>query len=1114
VLEFLSKEKRQLLAQTLNQARPARHSFVEKRQPYAPAPLSFAQQRLWFLHQLDPTKGHCNTPVAIKLTGALNVDVFRQTLLEVVRRQESFRTTFPLQNGEPVQVVSAQPALDFLVQDLSVLPAAEREPAAKSILHEESLKPFDIATEFCVRFRLLRLSENLHWLVLIAHHMVFDTWSMGVFSREMSTIYGAFSEGQRVPLPEPEIHYADFACWEKQAEEEGRLGRQLAYWKDKLQGAPEMLLLPVDRPRRPFEGSRGKSEPFIFGEQVSNAVHALGQQERSSIFMIMLAAFAILLHRYGSGSDIVIGSAVGNRKLSGTDGLIGCFMNTLLFRVQLAGDQSFRQLLHQIRNDGLEAHEHSDVPFEQVVAALNPKRNPNYSPYSQVMLINQNAELPVFNGSGITIERLPTADRFVSQQDLTIHVRVLKGRLQGLLEYNSDIFDQSTIQQLLKHFEQLLTYAVANLDLPVSQLTVLTPLEIEQVRSETCKTAKSLSDTGFLHEIFEQQVEQTPHKIAVTFEDKQLTYAELNHRANQLAQHLYKLGAKPEQPVVVCLRRSPELVTALLGILKAGAVCIPLDPDMPRPRLRAIFRETAPLAVITESQFIETLDLRNQSTFCMDSDWSVLEDACTHNLNLPLHADNLSYVLYTSGTTGNPKPVMLTHSATAEAIHSLSSAVGFNKDHAPEVFAIRDAEHAVLELFMPLATGGCLAILSNEASTDSQHWFHSVKQAAVTALYASPLTWRKLLDTDQVIPQGLKVLCGGEPLTEELAADLLAKSARVWNLYGAVETLLCSITKQLTAADPVAIGSPVANTRALVLDQYAAPAPIGVPCELFIGGNGVARGYLNRPELTAERFVPDPMADEPGARLYKTGDIVRYLANGELCFLYRADHQVLLQGFQVRLGEIEAALRNHSAVDQAIVTARATAKGNKILIAYVVPRQSGDARLSTQDLSEFLKMQLPDYMVPSTFLIVDVLPQTANGKVNRKALPEPEILAIAPTRPAFRAPVTETEIAIAAIWAKVLHLERVSIDDDFFDLGGDSLKAQRALARIERELGFAVPIRVAFANPTVALLAGHIDHTRSLVMTDEDELKNIVDGLSDEEVHALLNDAMQLAPVN
>ncbi|MBI3653762.1 MAG: AMP-binding protein [Acidobacteria bacterium] len=1113
-MEFLSKEKRQLLAQTLNQARPVRHSSVGRRESLAPAPLSFAQQRLWFLHHLDPSKGHCNTPVAIKLTGALEVEVFRRTLLEVVRRQESFRTTFPLQNGEPVQVISTQATMDFQVRDLSDLAAAEREPAAKAILHEESLKPFDIAKEFCVRFRLLRLEENLHWLVLVAHHMVFDTWSMGVFSREMSAIYGALREGRRATLPELEIQYADFACWEKQAEEEGRLARQLAYWKTKLQGAPEMLPLPLDRPRKPFQGSRGKSEPFLFGESVSNAVQALGQQERSSIFMILLAAFAILLHRYGGGSDLVISSAVGNRKLSGTDGLIGCFMNTLLFRVQLAGDQSFRDLLQQIREDGLAAHEHSDVPFEQVVAALNPKRNPNYSPYSQVMLINQNAELPVFNGSGITIERLPTADRFVSQQDLTIHVRVLKGRLQGLVEYNSDIFDQSTIQRLLNHFEQLLTFAVSHLDLPISQLNVLTPLELEQVKSQSCKAGKPPLHTGFLHKEFEQQAERTPDSIAVTCEGKQLTYTELNHRANQLAQHLQKLGAKPEQRVAICLRRSPELVTALLGTLKSGAVGVVLDTDLPRPRLRAIFRETAPIAVITESQLVETLDLHNQLTFCMDSDWSALEAGGTQNLNLALAGDNLSFILYTAGTTGNPKPVMLPHKATAEAVYWLAAALGLHKTNAQEVFATHESGYAALALFAPLTTGGNLAIFSNETSSDGHLLLHSAKQAGVTTMFAAPLSWRKLLDSGEAIPEGLKVLCGGEPLTQELATDLLAQGAQVWNLYGAVESLFWPMMKPITAGEKVRIGSAIANTCAFGLDPYAQLAPIGVPCELFIGGNHLARGYLNRPELTAERFLPNPLADEPGARLYKTGDRVRYLAERQLDFLHRADQQVLFQGVPVRLGEIEAALCHHSAVSQAVVTVRATAQGNKVLVAYVVPRRnlvdaSAMAKLSPQDLEEFLKMQLPDYLVPAAFLIVQDLPQTANGKVNRRALPEPEIVAAAPSRPAFRAPTTATEIAIADIWATVLQLERISIDDDFFALGGDSLKAQRALARIERELGFAVPIRVAFANPTVALLAGHIDHTRSLVMTEEDELENIVEGLSDEEVHALLNSALQ-----
>lgn len=1109
--DFLSKEKRLLLAQALNNTRPARETIVQRRDPAGPSPLSFVQQRLWFLHHLAPNQGHCNTPVAIRLTGDLRVDALRQTLREVVRRHESFRTIFSLQDGEPVQIVSQNTNIDISTQDLSSLPSAEREQLAKAILREESLRPFDIVKEPCVRFRLLRMSERVHWLVMVTHHIVFDTWSMSVFSREMSLIYGAFSEGQQCTLPDLEIQYADYALWEKKAEKEGRLAKQLSYWKEKLQGAPELLPLPLDRPRKPFRGSWGSCEPFSFGKPLSEAVNALSHKERSSIFMILLSALAILIHRYGGGSDIMIGSADGNRKLRGTEGIIGCFMNTLLFRTQLAGDPTFRELLRQTRDDGLQAHDNSDVPFEQVVAALNPKRNPSYSPYSQIMLIVQNTELPVLGNSGVKMERMPIAERFVSQQDLTIHVRVLGGQLQGLVEYNSDLFDQATVQRLMKHFEQLLASAVNDLDLRVSQLNVMTPIEIEQLTRDMSEPANPVRHYDFLHRAIEQQIERAPDRIAVSFEGEQITYSELNRRANQLASDLINAGARPEHRVAICLGRSPALLIGLMGTLKAGAACMPLDPSTPRNRLRAIFRETEPVALITETQLAKDLNLRDQFTICLDSESLQIAGSRAQNPNVPLNADNLAYVLYTSGSTGGPKPVMITHRALGNSLHLLASTLGFNDDDAQPSLAALSPDRPALELFVPLITGGSIALFSREDAENGNLLLRAIEQVRPTAMQATPLAWRKLLDSGWDSPAGVNIFCGGETLTEELAADLLSNGAKVWNLYGSAETTLCSAAKQLERGDPVTIGVPIPNTRAYVLNEYLQQAPIGVPGELCISGMNLARGYLNRPDLTGERFVPDPLATEPGARIYRTDDIARYSPSRELCFSYRSDNQVTLRGFRVKLGEIEAALCNHPAVSQAVVVLRGPAP-DKNLIAYVVvsrdqKNESAAPKLS-QDLSEFLKMQLPDYMIPATFITLDALLQSPNGKVNRKALPEPELIAAAPTKQLFQAPASKTEAVVAGIWARVLQIERVSVNIDFFALGGDSLKAQRMLAHVERELGIDIPIRVAFANPTVELLSLHIDHTKKLGMTDEDELRSIIDGLSDEEVHALLGDAM------
>ena len=1094
--QFLSKEKRQLLAQVLRSresrplfsqasARAPRVNIEPRRDPAAPSPLSFAQQRFWLLHQLDPARGHGNLSIAFRLTGPVNEGALVRTLHKVVRRHESLRTIFPLLNGEVVQIVRAPAKPNFSQCDLTALNDSRREETAEAILHEEAIKPFDIATEPCARFRLLRLSETTYWLLLIAHHIVFDTWSLGVFIREVAAGYEAACNDRPFPLPDLETQYSDFARWEQNAAAEGRFIEHLSYWERKLRGAPELLTLPLDRPRASFDGARGRSEVFGWGRSVAAKVAALGNAERASVFMILLTALSALLHRYGCGRDITIGSAFGNRPSHDTEAMIGCFMNTLIFRTLITGDPTFRQLLRQVRDDSLIVYEHSEAPFQQVVTALNPKRHPSYSPFSQVMLIVQNAELPSLVGRGVELARIPVRERFLPQQDLTFHVRAVDGSLRGVVDYNSDIFDHSTVLRLLRHFEQLLFSALEEPDRPISGLSFLDSSEVLQPGDD--EVWAKTPEPDLIHLAFERQATLTPDKVGFVDSDKQLTYSELNRRANSLASRLSDLNIKSEVLVAVCLTSHAARLIGMLAVLKTGAACMPLDPSMPRARLRAILRSARPTVLVTESRIAAALDQRDGLTFCLYDERVEHGMRRTSNPRVRLHQDNLACVLHTSGVEGMPKPVMLTHRALANAVHTLDSTIGFADGDVLGILATPPADRQYVDQLAALALGNRVAVFVGVDAENGRRLKRAVVSAGVNMMQATPHTWRRLLDSGWSSPVGFKLLCWGETLPPDLAEDLLAHNTLTWNLYGSAETAFLSSASRLRRGEPVTIGAPVTNAHAYVLDECFHTSPAGVAGEFYLSGALLARGYLNRPGLTAERFIPSPVARDRGSRLYRTGDVASRSPAGSFSFMYRSEPQTLLQGFQVRIGAIEYALCRHPAVSSALVLLRSTAE-QRIVTAYVVPRRSC-GELSLDVFREFLRMQLPQHMMPSAVYVVDALPQGLCGKTSRRAPLGTEANVIASEARQHRVHESETERVVARVWARLLELERVGLDEDFFALGGDSLKAERALLEIEKELGLSVLTAGAvFANPTVAQLSEHIDRVTSIVMTEEETL--------------------------
>jgi len=895
-------------------------------------PLSFAQQRLWLLDQLEPDSAFYNMPQAIRMSGALNAEALRQTLESIVVRHEALRTTFVEVDGRPTQVIPPAPNVAMPIIALNELPEGEREVEVSRLANEEAQRPFDLARGPLMRATLLRLDEEEHVLLLTMHHIVGDGWSYGVFVRELTALYEAFNQGRPSPLPELPIQYVDFAHWQRQWFQGKVLEEQLAYWKQQLGDDLPVLELPTDRPRPAVQTFRGARQSAMLSKSLLEALRTLSRQEGMTVFMTLLAAFQTLLSRYANQDDIVVGSPIANRTRAELEGLIGFFVNTLVLRTDLSGDPSFRQLLGRVREMALRAYAHQDLPFEKLVEELQPERDLSRNPLFQVMFVLQNAPARALKLSGLTLRPL-AVDSGTAKFDLTLFMFEGEDGLRARWEYNSDLFDAATITRMLGHFQTLLEGIIANPEQRISELPLLSDAERQQVLVEWNKTQTAYPRGSSIHELFEAQVERTPDTIAVGFEQEQLSYGELNGRANQLARYLQSRGVGPEVLVGIMMHRSVEMVVGLLGILKAGGAYVPLDSDYPQERLRFMLQDTTPPVLLTQARFLEGLPQSEAEVVCLDTDWKAIVQERTENLSGAAKAENLAYVIYTSGSTGRPKGVAIEHHSTVALLHWAREI--FTPEQLAGVLASTSIcfDLSIFELFVPLSWGGTVILAEN-----ALHLPTLPAAPRVTLVNTVPSAIAELLRMGGVPASVRTVNLAGEPLQTQLVQQLYEQGTieRVYDLYGPSEDTTYSTFALRSAKGRATIGRPIANTQTYVLDWRLQPAPIGVPGELYIGGEGLARGYLNRPELTAERFIRNPFSKEPAARLYKTGDMVRYLPDGNLEFLGRKDHQVKLRGFRIELGEIEAALNQHPAVEQAVVLAREDVPGDKRLVAYVV----------------------------------------------------------------------------------------------------------------------------------------------------------------------------------
>jgi amino acid adenylation domain-containing protein len=1051
------------------------------------APASFAQQRLWFLHQLEPESSAYNMSAAVRITGRLEADAMERSFAELVRRHETLRTGFVTVEERPMQVVALAASFRLERVDLREVAPAERERETRRLLARMSETPFELEKGGLLRAALLRLGEEEHVLGMVMDHIISDAWSMGVLIGELITLYRAFAEGRPSPLPELEIQYVDFAQWQREHLSGAVLDEQLAYWRRRLAGPLPALELPADRPRPSVQSSRGASEPFTLTAELAEALREFGRRHGATLFMTLLAAFELLLHRYTGQEDILVGTPVAGRVRPETEPLIGLFINTLVLRTDLSGDPTFSELLGRVRETALGAQAHQEVPFEMLVGELQPERSLALTPFFQVMFVLENTPVPELEVPGLGVKPLDFGET-TAKFDLSLVVNDGE-RPDGFWEYSTDLFEAETIRRMSGHFFTLLEAALAAPDVPMSRLPLLSEAETRLLLEEWNDTDAAFPSGSCVHELFEEQAARTPDAAALVFGEGRLTYAELNARADGLARRLRRMGVGPESRVGICLERTTEMVVALLAVLKAGGAYVPLDPRYPRERLAFMLEDGNARVLLTQRSLLEALPGHGARAVLLGAGEAESEDATGGDLAREegggvVAPENLAYVLFTSGSTGRPKGVAITHRSAVAFLEWARGA--FSPEQMARVLASTSIcfDLSVFELFAPLACGGAVVLAENALQLPGLP-----AAGEVTLVNTVPSAMSELVRMGG-LPASLRAVnLAGEPLRGALAQQVYAQAgaAELRNLYGPSEDTTystCALVGRDADAEPT-IGRGVSNTRLYVLDAGLRPVPVGVAGTLYISGEGLARGYLHRPALTAERFIPDPFGARPGARMYATGDLVRWLAGGELQYLGRADHQVKVRGFRIELGEVEAALLSHGGVRECAVVVREDAPGDKRLVAYYVAEgRAGEAEsesegaVATAELREYLRGRLPEYMVPSAFVALDRMPQTPNGKLDRKALPRPDAGA-AGAGHAYVAPRTPIEEAVANIFAEVLGVERVGAEDNFFDLGGHSLLATRVVTRLNKAGYRNLPLRGIFEKPTVAALSALIEQARS-----------------------------------
>ena len=1100
----LSVEKRQLLERYLKSAGLDLMSAVIMPQPRDTDkfPLSFAQERIWFMDQLEPNRPIYNLPDTHYFKGAIDLDALQRTLTEIVRRHESLRTTFQTVDGEPMQVIAPPQPFSLPVIDISHLPPPERKAEAQRLADEDAQQPFDLSRGPLLRVQLVRLAEEEHLLLMTMHHIVSDGWSMIRMGHELATLYTTYRSGESSPLPELPIQYADFAVWQREWMRGEMLKKQLEYWREQLGGELPELELPMDHARPARQSFRGAAEAIEYSGEILRRLKEIGREGNATLFMTLLAAFDLLMWRYSGQTDLLVGTPIANRNRKEIEGLIGFFVNTLVLRTKVNGDGTFRELLDQVRETTLRAYEHQDVPFEKLVEELQPERSLSRHPLFQVLFTLQDGgELKL---SGLELIWMDTAND-IAKFDLSFFISETETGLYAWFEYDTELFERPTIARMLRHFGVLLEGITANPETRLSELPILTDAEQEQLR-EWNQTTTDYGRDLCLQQIFESQALAHPDTVAVLDGKEQITYRELNERANQLAHYLREHGVGLGVRVGVLLDRSVNFVVASLGIIKAGGTYVPLDGTYPKQRLQFMLEDAGVRLLLTEK---EQPELNATEVIYLDHAAELLANVNTENPKNVNKAEDLAYVMYTSGSTGEPKGVAVTQRAISRLVLNTEYVKLQSSDRVAQASNV-SFDAATFEIWGALLHGATLVVLSKETVLSPLELKREIAKQKITVMFLTTALFNQMA---QSVPEAFAsmryLIFGGEASDAHAVKKVVdrGKPQHLVNAYGPTEGTTFTTSYEVDTVPPalhtLPIGRPLSNTEVWVFDRQGQLVPVGVAGELYIGGDGIAREYLGRPELTADRFVPHPFSKEPGARLYRTGDLVRHLSDGNIEFLKRMDHQVKIRGFRVELGEIEAALNQYWAISESVVIDNDDLPGGTRLIGYIVPEEGIEP--TSAQLYSFLKEKIPSYMIPSIFVILKEIPLTPNGKVNRGELPVPQ-LSEDGTSANFVAPRNELEETLAEIWRETLGVAQVGVESNFFDLGGHSLLATRVVSQVRERFGVELPLRVLFESPTIAGLAQHLD----AVQVKDTQLSRIlsmlenVENISEEEVTALL----------
>ncbi|MBA4018630.1 MAG: hypothetical protein C0483_15805 [Pirellula sp.] len=1042
-------------------------------------PLSHGQQAMWFVYQLDPLSTAYNIADSVRFRGPLNLDAMRRALQRLYDRHPQLRVTFHMSESRTVQRIHEGGEVAFEVLDIAGMSEAEW----RDRLYQEVHRPFDLEHGPVLRVLLFRLSADEHILTFVLHHIVSDMWSMLICVAEFTAFYKSEVEGTASPLPALQTDYADFVKWQSE-QVSGKSGDRLwGYWKNELAGSLPALDLPTDRPRPPVQTYRGDLEYVTVGEKTTQALRELSKRQRTTMFMTLMAAYHVWLYRHSRQQDLLVGTATAGRSRREFQTLVGDFINPVVIRGDLSGNPSFNKFLEQVRLKTLGAFDHQDYPLPLLVEKLQPVRDPSRTPIYQTMFILQRAQSSGDRGlqsfmtgqgegamsfSGIEVEALEI-DQHDAQFDMLLTAVEAGDSINCQFQYNTDLFDRDTVRRMAERFVTLLDSIVADPDKAVARLTVLSPEELHRVTMDWNATYADYPRHATVATLFEEQAARNPHFIAVEGDAESLTYGDLDRAANRIARHLQNLGVGPESLVAVSTERTPRMLAVLLGIWKAGGAYVPLDPSFPAERLAYMLESSQAKVLVTQQSVRGVLPAFAGQVVMIDDDWEMIQgwsDIAPPRASDP---ENLAYVLYTSGSTGLPKGVEIPQRAVVNFLSSMAKQPGLHCSDVMLAITTLSFDISVLELYLPLVVGAKIALATRSQAADGAWLAENIGRRGVTVVQATPATFRLLRASGWQGDSRIKILCGGEALPRDLAQALLANCRELWNVYGPTETTVWSTAQQITSLDgPISIGRPIDNTQVYILDDVSEPVPPGTPGELWIGGDGVARGYRGREDLTSERFVRDEFRNITGARIYRTGDIAKHLADGRLECLGRVDHQVKVRGFRIELGEIEAALAKHPSVKTCIVHTYER-NGDVQLVAYVMP--AGD-QPTVPDLQAALRAKLPEYMVPAAFVFLAEMPRTPNGKIDRKALPAPDAVGRSTE---FVAPRNKLEEELVAVWRKVLSVEQIGVHDNFFELGGHSLLAAQMAWNLRNSYSVEVPLRNLFESPTIAGIAQLID---------------------------------------